>query len=69
MLAPTVGLTGFIYVRSMAFESATMFLPDSRLVFGSLLFIANKMGNLGLQDPEPREIMGFGTDHLPLSPV
>jgi hypothetical protein len=29
------------------------FLSGSRLVFGSLLFIANKMGDLSLQEPEP----------------
>jgi hypothetical protein len=44
-----MGLTRFIYVRLMAFESTSNFLPGSRLVFGSLLFIADKTGDLRLQ--------------------
>jgi hypothetical protein len=51
-LEPTVGHMRFVYVRSMAFKSATKFLPGSRLAFGSLLFISDKMGDLRLQEPE-----------------
>jgi hypothetical protein len=47
-LAPTVGLMRFIYMRSMAFRSTSKFLLDLRLVFISLLFIADKIGNLSL---------------------
>jgi hypothetical protein len=43
----------FIYVRSMAFDSTSKFLPGSRLVFGSLRFIADKTGDLSLQEPKP----------------
>jgi hypothetical protein len=52
-----VGLTIFIYVRLMAFRSTSMFLPGKRLVFGSLLFIADKFEDLSLHEP--------GTDHVP----
>jgi hypothetical protein len=48
-----MGLTRFICVRSMMFELATKFLPCSRLVFGSLLFIADKIGDMSLQEAEP----------------
>jgi hypothetical protein len=64
-MPPTVGLTRFIYVRSMAFESTSRFLTNSRLVFESLLFIANKMGDLHLQEPESQEITGSDTDRFP----
>jgi hypothetical protein len=50
-LAPTVGLTRFIYVRSMAFESTSKFMPGSRLLFGSLLFIIDKMRDLICRNP------------------
>jgi hypothetical protein len=58
-LMTTVGLTRFNYMRSMVFQSISKFLPDSRLVFGSLLFIADKMGDLSLQELES---WGSGTD-------
>jgi hypothetical protein len=45
-LAPTVGLIRFDYVRSMVFQSATKFLPGSRWVLGSPLFINDKFGDL-----------------------
>jgi hypothetical protein len=48
-----MGLTRLIYVRSMVFESLTKFLPGSRLVFRSLIFTVDKMGDLRLQEPEP----------------
>jgi hypothetical protein len=62
-----VGLMRFIYVRSMSFQSTSKFLPGTRTVFGSLLFIADKMGYLNLQEPESWEIVGLGTDIFPLA--
>jgi hypothetical protein len=59
-----MGLMRLSYVRSMAFQSTSKFLPDSRLVFGSLLFIADKMGDLSLQEPESQEINGVGIDRV-----
>jgi hypothetical protein len=66
---PTAGLTRFIYVRSMAFKSATEFLIGSRFIFGFLLFIADKMGDLSLQEPEPQKIIGSGNDWFPPTPI
>jgi hypothetical protein len=43
----------FSYVRLMTFESTSKLLSGSRLVFGSLLFIADQMRDLSLQEPEP----------------
>jgi hypothetical protein len=60
-----MGLTRFIDVRSMEFDSTNKFLPGSRLVFGSLLFIADKMGDLSLQESEPRQIIGSDTGQFP----
>jgi hypothetical protein len=51
-LAPTVGLMRFNYVRSMAFISKSKFLPRSRWVLGSLLFVTDKFGDLSLYEPE-----------------
>jgi hypothetical protein len=51
----------------MAFDSTSRFLPGSRLVFGSLLFIVDKMGDLSLHQPEWREIIRSDTDHFPLT--
>jgi hypothetical protein len=65
----TVGPTRFIYVKSMAFDSTSRFLPGSRLVIGSVLFIADKMGDLSLHQPESWEIDGSNTDHFPLTPT
>jgi hypothetical protein len=47
-LAPTVGLTRSSFMRAMTFQSTTKFLPGSRWVLGSLLFVANKFGDLNL---------------------
>jgi hypothetical protein len=47
-----MGLTRFDYLRSMAFQSTSKFLPDSRWVLGSLLFVTDKFGDLSLQEPE-----------------
>jgi hypothetical protein len=67
-LAPTVGLTRIVYVRSMTFTSTSKFLPDSKLVFRSLLFITDKFGDLSLQEPELQEVIGSGTDRVPPIP-
>jgi hypothetical protein len=57
-------LRRFIYLRLMAFESTSKFHRGSRLVFGSILLIANKRRDLCLQEPEPREIVGSDTDRF-----
>jgi hypothetical protein len=57
-------LTRFNYVRSMAFQSTSKFLPGLRLVFRSLLFIVDKMGDLSLQEPESRVVTGSYTNHI-----
>jgi hypothetical protein len=57
-------LTRSSYVRLMAFQSTSKFLPRSRLVFGSLLFIGDKMGNLSLQEPESWKIAWSGTNRV-----
>jgi hypothetical protein len=53
----------------MAFESMTKFLLGSRLVFRSILFIAKKMGDLRLQEPEQHEFTMPGADRFPPTPV
>jgi hypothetical protein len=68
-LAPTVGVMRSSYVRSMAFQSATKFLPSSRWALRSLLFIADKFGDLSLQEPESLKVTGLGTVHLPPASV
>jgi hypothetical protein len=64
-----VGLTRFDYVRSVTFQSTTKFLPSSRRVLASLLFIADKFGDLSLHELESLEIAGSGTGRVPLAPV
>jgi hypothetical protein len=68
-LAPSVWPTRFIYVRSMAFISTSKFLPGSRLVFRSLLFITDKIRDLSLKEPESRENARSNTDRFPPSPA
>jgi hypothetical protein len=60
-----MGLTRFDYVRSMVFQSSSNFISDSRWVLGSLLFIADKFGDLTLQEPESPEVVGSGTVRVP----
>jgi hypothetical protein len=67
--ASTVGFTRFVYMRSTTFRSTSKFLPSSRLVFGSLLFIVDKMGDLSLQKTKSREEVGSNTDRFPPMPV
>jgi hypothetical protein len=52
---------------TMAFQSTTMFLPDSRWFVGSLEFLTDKFGNLSLQQPESSEVVGSGIGNLPLA--
>jgi hypothetical protein len=47
------------------FKSTSNFLPDSRLIFRSLLFIADKMGDMSLQEPKSREVAGSDTGRFP----
>jgi hypothetical protein len=47
-----MGLTGFDYMRSMVFQSASKFLPSSRWVLGSLLFVADMFRDLRIQELE-----------------
>jgi hypothetical protein len=56
-----MGITRSDYVRSMAFQSTTKLLPSLRWVIGSLLFVANKFGDLSLQQLKSLEV----TDRLP----
>jgi hypothetical protein len=49
----------------MVFQSTTKFLPGSRWVLGSLLFIADKFGDMNLQEPRSREVIRSGTSRLP----
>jgi hypothetical protein len=53
----------------MVFIFTSKFLPGSRMVFRSLLFIVDKMGDLSLLEPEPREIAGLDIDHFQSTPV
>jgi hypothetical protein len=64
-----MGLTRSSYMRSMAFQFTNKFIPGSRWVLGSLLFVANKFGDLSLQEPESREFIKSGIDRLPPAPV
>jgi hypothetical protein len=57
------------FMRAMAFQSTTKFLPDSRWVLGSLVFIADKIGDLNLQEPELHKVIRLGTVCLPPAPV
>jgi hypothetical protein len=64
-----MGLTRFDNVRSMTFQSTSKFLPNSRWVLGSLLFVADKFGDLSLQEPESSEVTGSGTGRLSPTPI
>jgi hypothetical protein len=64
-----VGLTRFDYVRPMVFQSTSKFLPSSRWVLGSLLFVIDKFGDLNLKELESLEVAGSGIDRIPLIPV
>jgi hypothetical protein len=57
------------FMRAMAYQSTTKFLPGSRWFLESLQFVTDKFGDLTLQEPESREIIESGTDRLPPDPV
>jgi hypothetical protein len=52
-------------VRTIAFQSTTKFLRNSRWFLCSLEFLTDKFGNLSLQEPKLSEVIGSGTGHLP----
>jgi hypothetical protein len=56
-------------MRSMTFQASAKFLPGSGFVFGSLHFIANKFGDLSLQEPEQHKVSEPGTNRPPSSPA
>jgi hypothetical protein len=68
-LAPTVGLTRSSFVRAMSFQSTIKFLPGSKWVLGSLLFIPNMFGDLILQELESCKVIRSDTSCLPPAPV
>jgi hypothetical protein len=68
-LAPNVGLTRSSFMRSMEYQSTTKFLHGSRWFLGSLQFVVDKFGDMTLQEPESRGIIGSGTGRLPPAPV
>jgi hypothetical protein len=49
------GLTGINDVRSIAFKTLAKFSPGTRFVYGSLHFVANRLGDLSMQEPEQQE--------------
>jgi hypothetical protein len=57
------------FMRAMANQSTTKFLPDLEWFLGSLQYITNKFGDLTLQEPESCGIIRSGTDRLPPAPV
>jgi hypothetical protein len=64
-----VGLTRLSFVRAMAFQSTTKFLPGSRWFLCSLEFLTDKFGNVSLHEPEFGKVTGLGTGRLPPAPV
>jgi hypothetical protein len=64
-----MGLMRSSFVRAMAYQSTTKFLPDSRWFLGSLQFVTDRFADLTLQEPESRKIIGLGTGLLPPAPV
>jgi hypothetical protein len=64
-----MGLTRSNFMRTMAFQSTTKFLPGSRWFLGSLEFLTDKFENLSLQEQELSKVTRSGTGHLPLTPV
>jgi hypothetical protein len=57
------------FMRSMAYQSTTKFLPGSRWFLGSLQFITDKFGDLTLQEPKSCGIIRSGTGRLPLASI
>jgi hypothetical protein len=56
-------------MRTMAFQSTTKFLPNSRWFLGSLEFLTDKFGNPSLQESELSKAIRSGTGCLPPVPV
>jgi hypothetical protein len=65
----TVGLTRSSIVKTMVFQSTTMFLPGSWWFLGSLEFLTDKFGDLSLGELESSEFARSSTDRLPPAPV
>jgi hypothetical protein len=63
-----MGLMRSSFVRTMAFQSTTKFLPGSMWFLGSLEFLTAKFGNLSLQEPELSKVTGSGSGYLPPAP-
>jgi hypothetical protein len=68
-LEPIMGLMISCFVRAMAFQSTTNFLPSSRWFMGSLEFLTNKFGNESLQESESSDFIVSCTDCLRPAPV
>jgi hypothetical protein len=64
-----MGLMRSSFMRSTTFQSTAMFLPGSRWVLGSLLFIVDKFRDLNLHEPKSWEVPRSGTSRLPPAPV
>jgi hypothetical protein len=64
-----MGLTRSSFMRAMAFQSTTKFLPSLRWFLGSLQFVTDKLGDLNLQEPESSEVARSGVGRLPPAPV
>jgi hypothetical protein len=64
-----MGITRLCFVRAMAFQKTTKFLPRSRWFLGSLELLTGKFGYLSLQESELGNVTGSDTDDLPLAPV
>jgi hypothetical protein len=64
-----MGLMRSSFMRSTTFQSTAMFLPGSRWVLGSLLFIVDKFRDLSLHEPKSWEVPRSGTSRLPPAPV
>jgi hypothetical protein len=60
-----MGLTRSSFVRTIAFQSTTKFLPSLKWFLGSLEFLADKFGNLSFQELELSKVARSGTDRLP----
>jgi hypothetical protein len=60
-----MGLMRLSFVRTIAFQSTSKFLPGSRCFLGSLESLTDKFGNLSLQEPEFSKVARSGIGHLP----
>jgi hypothetical protein len=53
-----MGLLRSNFMIAMAFQSTTKFLPGSRWILGSLLFIADKFGDLNFRSLSHAKLLG-----------